>query len=134
MKKFDNQVDMSEDHSSAAVALATQLIQSISEKGNKIISQTHLGKKLSRVAIFAAQTEYGYLRGRDVLVVDEVQIFVPFVANNLNSQSKSIRLSCSPIHWIIVKKAAFCLTLPQVKHLTGMIMIYFRLYFSFYFL
>ena len=39
MKKFDNQVDMSEDHSSAAVALATQLIQSISEKETKLLAK-----------------------------------------------------------------------------------------------
>ena len=58
MKEFDDQVDMSEDHSSAAVALATQLIQSIAESETKLLAKLICASKLcAESPFFDTQTD-----------------------------------------------------------------------------
>lgn len=74
VQQLDNQVYVSENHSSAAVAFATELVKCV--------------------------------WSRNTFFVNQVEVAVPFVAHNLEFYLTTLKL-----------------TLPQVKHLTGMIIL-----------
>jgi hypothetical protein len=60
VQKFNNQVDVSQNHAAAAVALAAKLVESFGS--------------------------------RDALLVDQVEVAVPFVATNLQTELACVQI------------------------------------------
>ena len=82
VKQFDNQVHVRKDHAPATVSLATKLVKCI-PVDSKLVRKLLLNWEMKANSPESNSKASLYLRGRDVLFVNQIQIFVPLVSHNL---------------------------------------------------